>query len=51
MLRHLAMGYSVHMQRLIGHSTWWAFPLVVPGYSDLTPEGAQLRSDVFTGCE
>ncbi|CAM9576177.1 unnamed protein product [Pylaiella littoralis] len=47
MLRHVAMGYSVHMQRLLGYLSWWVLPLVVPGYSDLTQEGAQLRADVF----
>ncbi|CAM9427008.1 unnamed protein product, partial [Hapterophycus canaliculatus] len=47
MLRHVAMGYSVHLQRLLGHLTWWIFPLVVPGYSDLTKEGAEMRATVF----
>lgn len=52
MLRHVAMGYSVHMQRLFGYLTWWALPLFMPSeYIDLTPEGANLRSDVFTACE
>eukprot|EP00752_Nemacystus_decipiens_P002558 g2399.t1 len=49
MLRHVAMGYSVHMQRLLGYLTWWALPWVMPSaYTDLTAEGANLRSDVFT---
>ena len=52
MLRHVAMGYSVHMQRLLGYLTWWALPLVMPpAYTDLTDEGSQLRSDVFSYCE
>ncbi|CAM9434781.1 unnamed protein product [Scytosiphon promiscuus] len=47
MLRHVAAGYSVHLQRLLGHLTWWIFPLVVPGYSDLTEEGGKMRAHVF----
>lgn len=51
MLRHVAMGYSVHMQRLLGYLSWWLFPIIVPGYTDLTQEGAQMRADVFGLCE
>lgn len=51
MLRHVAIGYSVHMQRVLGYLTWWVFPLVVPGYTDLTSEGAELRSNVFLSCK
>lgn len=51
MLRHVAMGYSVHMQRLFGHLTWWVFPLIVPGYTDLTREGELLRGGIFSACE
>ncbi|CAB1096874.1 unnamed protein product [Ectocarpus sp. CCAP 1310/34] len=47
MLRHVAMGYSVHMQRLLGHLTWWIFPLLMPGYTDLTNDGMELRARVF----
>ncbi|CAM9951671.1 unnamed protein product [Ectocarpus sp. 12 AP-2014] len=47
MLRHVAMGYSVHMQRLLGHLTWWMFPLLMPGYTDLTKDGKELRANVF----
>ncbi|CAM9434853.1 unnamed protein product [Scytosiphon promiscuus] len=46
-LRHVAMGYSAHVQRLLAVLSWWALPLVVPGYTDLTTEGALLRSDIF----
>ncbi|CBJ26363.1 conserved unknown protein [Ectocarpus siliculosus] len=47
MLRHVAMGYSVHMQRLLGHLTWWMFPLLMPGYTDFTNGGKELRANVF----
>ncbi|CAB1096873.1 unnamed protein product [Ectocarpus sp. CCAP 1310/34] len=50
MLRHVAMGYSVHMQRLLGHLTWWIFPLLMPGYTDLTKDGKELRANVFISC-
>eukprot|EP00903_Cladosiphon_okamuranus_P010592 g10016.t1 len=49
MLRHVAMGYSVHMQRLFGYLTWWALPLFLPStYTELSQEGSQLRADVFS---
>lgn len=52
MLRHVAMGYSVHMQRLFGYLTWWALPRFLPSsYTEFTQEGANLRSDVFSYCE
>ncbi|CAM9951603.1 unnamed protein product [Ectocarpus sp. 12 AP-2014] len=47
MLRHVAMGYSVHMQRLLGHLTWWMFPLLMPRFTELTNDGMELRARVF----
>ncbi|CAM9626791.1 unnamed protein product [Ectocarpus fasciculatus] len=47
-LRHVAMGYSAHFQRLLAVLSWWAIPLVAPAkYTELTPEGTLLRGDVF----
>ncbi|CAN0001710.1 unnamed protein product [Ectocarpus sp. 4 AP-2014] len=46
-LRHVAMGYSVHLQRLLGHLTWWMFPLLMPRFTDLTNDGMELRARVF----
>ncbi|CAM9434711.1 unnamed protein product [Scytosiphon promiscuus] len=47
MLRHVAMGYSVHMQRLLGILSWWVFPHIIPGYSDHSEEGSRKRTIVF----
>ncbi|CAN0143557.1 unnamed protein product [Ascophyllum nodosum] len=47
MLRHVAMGYTVHLQRVLGHVTWWMLPHTLPGYSDHTQEGYQKRTFVF----
>ncbi|CAM9745554.1 unnamed protein product [Laminaria digitata] len=46
-LRHVAMGYSVHLQRLMGSLTWNVFPYLISGYNDHTLEGSRLRSIVF----
>lgn len=46
-LRHVAMGYSVHLQRLLGGLTWNVFPYIIDGYNDHTLEGSRLRSTVF----
>ena len=51
MLRHVAMGYTVHLQRVLGHVTWWMLPHTLPGYSDHTQEGYQKRTFVFKLCE
>lgn len=51
MLRHVAMGYSVHLQRLLGSLTWNALPYLVKGYKDHTLEGSRLRTVVFESCE
>ncbi|CBJ26364.1 conserved unknown protein [Ectocarpus siliculosus] len=49
-LRHVAMGYAAHVQRLLAALSWWAIPLVAPAkYTELSPEGALLRGDVFGG--
>lgn len=50
-LRHVAMGYSVHLQRLLGGLTWNVFPYIIDGYNDHTLEGSRLRSTVFGSCE
>lgn len=51
MLRHVAMGYSTHLQRLLGGLTWGVFPYLIDGYKDHTLEGSHLRSIVFESCE
>ncbi|CAN0119574.1 unnamed protein product [Ectocarpus sp. 13 AM-2016] len=49
-LRHVAMGYAAHVQRLLAALSWWAVPLVAPAkYTELSPEGALLRGDIFGG--
>lgn len=50
-LRHVAMGYSVHLQRLLGTLTWGLYPYLINGYTDHTLEGSRLRSRVFASCE
>lgn len=45
------MGYTVHLQRLLGYLTWGFWPVLIPGYTDFTPEGFRLRSIVFGSCE
>lgn len=50
-LRHVAMGYSVHLQRLLAIPTYWILPFVVPGYTALTSKGALLRGDALLMCE
>ena len=50
-LRHLAMGYSVHLLRVLGPLTFDVLPTLIPGYTDHTPEGFRLRSIVFGTCE
>ncbi|CAN0444644.1 unnamed protein product [Ascophyllum nodosum] len=47
MLRHVAIGYSVHLKRVLWYATWWVSPLVVPGYSDHTLEGYEKRTFIF----
>ena len=51
MLRHVAIGYSVHLKRVLWYATWWVSPLVVPGYSDHTLEGYEKRTFIFGVCE
>ena len=51
MLRHLAMGYSVHLLRVLGPLTFKTLPALIPGYTDHTQEGLRLRSIVFGSCE
>lgn len=51
MLRHVAMGYSVHLLRVLGPLTFGFCPALIPGYTDHSPEGIRLRSLVFESCE
>eukprot|EP00752_Nemacystus_decipiens_P002559 g2400.t1 len=44
-LRHVAMGYSVHLQRLVAFPTYWILPCVIPGYTELSANGELLRGD------
>eukprot|EP00904_Undaria_pinnatifida_P011405 jgi/Undpi1/7395/HiC_scaffold_22.g09868.m1 len=46
-LRHIAMGYSVHLQRLLGILTFGIYPYLIEGYTDHTLQGSHLRSIVF----
>lgn len=50
-LRHLAMGYSVHVQRLLMILTVDFLPLLVADYNALTEAAAQVRYDIFKTCE
>lgn len=46
------MGYAAHVQRLLAVLSWWAVPLAASAkYTELSPEGALLRGDVFGGCK
>ncbi|CAM9174680.1 unnamed protein product [Laminaria digitata] len=49
-LRHVAMGYTVHLLRVLGPLTFGFCPSLIPGYTDHTPEGFRLRSLVFGSC-
>lgn len=51
MLRHVAMGYSVHLLRVLGPLTFVFCPALVPGYTDHSHEGLRVRSLVFGSCE
>ena len=50
-LRHVAMGYSVHLQRLLAFPTYSIYPYLVPGYTELSANGALLRGDSLLMCE
>lgn len=45
------MGYSVHLLRVLGPLTFDILPVLIPGYTDHSPEGFRLRSIVFGACE
>lgn len=45
------MGYSVHLQRLLGILTFGIYPYLIEGYTDHTLQGSHLRSIVFASCE
>lgn len=49
-LRHIAVGYASHLQRLLGLS-WKFLGSVVPGYNDHTEAGSDLRGRIFMTCE
>lgn len=49
-LRHIAVGYASHLQRLMGLS-WKFLGGVVPGYNDHTEAGSDLRGRIFMTCE
>lgn len=50
MLRHVAAGYSSHLQRLLGLS-WFFLGDIVPRYTELSEAGDYVRGVVFMTCE
>lgn len=50
-LRHVAMGYSVHLQRFFINCSLGYVARTVPNYHDITEEGSDVRGFVFSMCE
>ncbi len=43
----MAVGYSSHLERVLGTLTFKITSRVVPGYAELTPKGSQIRANVL----
>lgn len=50
MLRHATMGYTVHLQRLLGYVGWPLLYIFYDKYSEHSEEGEEIRKIIFDGC-